>query len=220
MSGRTLVVFAREPKPGLVKTRLARDIGDDAAAELYAAMLRDVFELAAGIEGCRKVICWAAYGAIPAAYGEYPFEHRLQEGQDLGERMAHGFSTVFAEGLSPCCLIGSDSPDLPHSHVTQAFALLESGADAVFGPSDDGGYYLVGMSRLHPELFKGIAWGTAEVLQQSLRRAGLLGLRAAKLTGWYDIDTLDDLNRLLMSGSPAAPHTRNAARLIARKALP
>ncbi|HEX9079949.1 MAG TPA: TIGR04282 family arsenosugar biosynthesis glycosyltransferase [Desulfuromonadaceae bacterium] len=214
-----LVIFAREPVPGRVKTRLAGAMGDPAAAELYAAMLADVLEQAVAIPGVRPFLFWDCGATnIPVLPGPLPGEQFIQEGDDLGRRMANAFGRTFGRGFDACCIIGSDSPDLPPAYIRRAFELLERGAgDAVFGPADDGGYYLIGLRRPCPGLLEEIAWGTSEVLEASLERARGLGLRTSLLEPWYDIDTMGDLRRLLDSPGSSAPRTRRAAaRLLGR----
>ena len=104
-------------------------------------------------------------------------------------------------------LIGSDLPTLPSSHLSAAFEALEAGADLVLGPADDGGYYLIGMSRPTPAVFEGIAWGSARVLQATRAAAAAPGLRVHEIAPWYDVDTAEDLARVA-SGREPAPHTR------------
>lgn len=209
-----LIIFAREPVLGRVKTRLARTVGDLAAAELYRAMLSDVLEQAAALSGVRPLLFWACDDTpIPVSPAFPPMESFDQRGATLGQRMADAFERAFESGCQACCIIGSDSPDLPPEYIRQAFELLERDeADAVFGPAEDGGYYLLGLRRTWRTIFEDIAWGTHGVLATSLERAHELGLRTSLLPLWYDIDTLDDLSRLLdSSGGTSAPRTCEAA---------
>jgi uncharacterized protein len=213
---RGLIVFAREPVPGTVKTRLAASIGAPAASELYAAMLADVLERAVSLADVRVLVFWAQEGEILPRYPDYPqLEMFRQSGTTLGERMANAFSTALASGIRNCCIIGSDSPDLPVENICQAFGILERDqADVVFGPAGDGGYYLLGMKRLWERLFEDIAWSTAQVLAGSCRRAAELNLRAILLPVWHDIDTIDDLRRLAASSGGDAPRTRKVLRTL------
>ncbi|WP_173198212.1 TIGR04282 family arsenosugar biosynthesis glycosyltransferase [Geobacter sp. SVR] len=203
-----LIIFAREPVPGRVKTRLARQVGEQAAADLYAEMLADVVALAASLEDVRPVVFWALENPDVSCPEFSGMGSARQQGACLGERMSDAFERTFADGSELCCIIGSDSPDLPADYVRQAFDVLEQGrADVVFGPSEDGGYYLLGMSRLWPELFEGISWGGPQVLEVSLERARKQGLRAVLLPTWYDIDTAADLERLAQSPDAVACRT-------------
>jgi len=209
-----LIIFAREPVPGRVKTRLARKIGDQAAAELYAAMTKDVLDTVTGLTDVRRLLFWTAenYG-IPAANAFPGFEVFAQQGVSLGDRMFDAFTRAFQGGLKTCCIIGTDSPDLPQRYIGKAFELLDRGdIDVVFGPAEDGGYYLLGLKQACNGFFELIPWGTPRVLDDSLERARHLGLRTALLPKWYDIDTQEDLLCLVASSDDSAPCTRDAIR--------
>lgn len=193
---RVLGVFAKEPRPGTVKSRLAAAIGPDAAARLYEAFLRDFLPRLESLPFARVL-------AFTPDTSE-PFFHRLAGGRfelepqtsgDLGERMAAFFRQRFEIGDKPAVLIGSDSPDLPLDRIDEAFRLLAS-HDLVLGPSDDGGYYLIGMSRMIPEIFTGIDWSTPGVFDQTMRQASTLSVKPALLEPWYDVDEPNDLRRL------------------------
>ena len=213
---RGLIVFARKPVAGLVKTRIARDMGTRAATELYAAMLEDVLERSADLDGVRTLVFWALEAGEPPDYPALPCLEMLKQcGSTLGERMANAFDTAFSSGIESCCIIGSDSPDLPRQHIQQAFRMLERDrTDIVIGPAVDGGYYLLGMKHLWGRLFEDIPWSSAQVLKASCERASELGLKTTLLPGWYDIDTLDDLRKLANTADMEAPRTRRAIRLL------
>ena len=198
---KALIIFAREPVPGLVKTRLARDVGEQVAAELYAAMLDDVLEKVAILEDVRLLVFWATKeGEFPLFPAIPRLEMFEQQGADLGERMAHAFATAFDQGIGKCCIIGSDLPDLPLEFVRQAFLVLEEETtDAVLGPCSDGGYYLVGMRRLYSRLFEDVPWSTSTVFETSLERCREAQLNVGLLPEWHDIDTIEDLRRLALS---------------------
>jgi rSAM/selenodomain-associated transferase 1 len=117
-----------------------------------------------------------------------------QEGQDLGERLIRAFDRLFAAGHDRVAIIGSDSPHLPATHMNEAFELLAS-CDVVFGPSRDGGYYLVALNRPRPELFRDVPWSTDAVLARSLEIAAGADIRTALLPEWCDVDTVADLKR-------------------------
>lgn len=209
-----LIIFAREPLPGRVKTRLAQDVGDQAAAELYAAMLEDVLERAATLDNIRPLLFWSLETDSKPNYATFPHLQMFkQQGATLGDRMAAAFESAFESGIDTCCIIGSDSPDLPVEYIRKAFEHLENDkVDAVFGPAEDGGYYLLGLRHSWPGLFMDIPWSTGVVLDSSIKRAGELGLRTALLPQWYDLDELRDLSRLLESPEASAPHTMKIAR--------
>jgi rSAM/selenodomain-associated transferase 1 len=205
-----LIVFAREPVPGLVKTRLATKLGNQAAADLYETMLQDV------LNGCRKlddidtVVFWEC-GAerLPHLEEKYRCSSRRQTPGNLGQRMQAAFEQMLAEGCDICCIIGSDAPDLPLTYITEAYRLLEEErTGVVFGPASDGGYYLLGLSRMVPQLFSNIPWSSATVLEASLAAARRSGSTTILLPEWQDIDTVEDLSafherkRLSESGGP------------------
>ena len=123
---------------------------------------------------------------------------------------AAAFGQAFRLGATTVAIVGSDSPDLPPDRIGQAYRLLANGqTDAVFGPSEDGGYYLLAMNQLHGELFRGIEWSTGTVLAKSLERAAAAGIRTALLPTWHDVDTAGDLDRPgLLDEGDGAPLTR------------
>lgn len=192
---RGLIVFAREPLPGKVKTRLAASIGDRAAAELYESMLQDVLKTVRELSDVDAVVYWdCREEALPLLADKYRCRSRRQITGDLGERMRGAFEEMFADGSDVCCIIGSDAPDLPLPYLREAYRLLSAPpADVVLGPSLDGGYYLLGLRQICPELFSEIHWGSAAVLAQSLGAAEDSGRFVSLLPLWRDIDTLEDL---------------------------
>lgn len=190
-----LIVFAREPLPGQVKTRLASKIGNSAAAELYENMLRDVIETARQLTGVEAFVYWACDEAsLPRLAEDFSCKSRHQGSGNLGQRMQAAFKEMFANGFQVVCIVGSDAPDLPASYIQEACQLLATlQTDVVFGPCKDGGYYLLGLRQVCTQLFENISWSTADVLEQSLAAARNSGLKTAMLPEWQDIDTLDDL---------------------------
>jgi rSAM/selenodomain-associated transferase 1 len=192
---KSLIIFAREPVPGQVKTRLAASIGELAAAELYETMLLTVLHTCSTLVDVETVVYWACEEkSLPSLAERYQCNSRYQNGGDLGQRMAAAFADMFAEGYDRCCIIGSDAPDLPLSYILQAYRLLElPQTDVVFGPSMDGGYYLLGQRRVWPQLFTDIPWSSKRVLEQSLKAAQNSGLSVTLLPQWQDIDTVEDL---------------------------
>jgi rSAM/selenodomain-associated transferase 1 len=187
--------MARTPEPGRVKTRLARTIGEVAAAEVYRAFLEDL--------GARlgRSPEWRFLWAYEPA--DSSFARDLARGAeafpqtpgDLGARMAGAIGESLRRGFDPVVLVGSDVPHLPATHVAAAIAALGSGADLVLGPVEDGGYCLIGC-RSVPDVFTDVTWGTSEVLAQTLDRAARAGLVVERLSELYDVDEIDDLRRL------------------------
>ncbi len=191
-----LGIFAKEPRAGEVKSRLAAVIGNEPAARLYDAFLRDlVARLPAIAATCVLEYTPATAHAYFAELCGGRFELEPQAAGDLGDRMAAFFGRRFAAGAQRVVLIGSDSPDLPLDRIERAFALLAD-HDVVIGPSHDGGYYLIGLRRLIDELFRNIAWSTHKVFARTMERIRPLGVTHAILDAWYDVDLPDDLNRL------------------------
>jgi rSAM/selenodomain-associated transferase 1 len=190
-----LIVFAREPVPGLVKTRLAAAIGDRAAAELYETMLQDVLKTCRQLDDVETVVFWACEEeSLPRLAERYRCSSRRQSPGDLGQRMQSAFADMFSNGCELCCIIGSDAPDVPLSYIQKAYAVLETQrSNVVFGPSRDGGYYLLGLRQVWPLLFTKIPWSSADVLEESLAAARDSGAIVTLLPEWQDIDTVEDL---------------------------
>ena len=195
-SKKTLLVFARKPRPGAVKTRLTPPLSPEEAAELYRCMIQDTLASQGNVAGVETVICFeegpGAQDYFAALATGLPL--RAQEGEGLTERLTAAFAAAFRDGAASVAAIGSDAPDLPPELIAEAFQRLESAqADVVFGPTGDGGYYLVALGKFHPALFADIPWSTDQVLVNSLARAAEAGLRTALLPPWHDIDTVEDL---------------------------
>ncbi len=192
---RHLIIMAKEPVPGKVKTRLAPPFSPEEAARLYRCLLEDTVDLVRSIPGARGGVAFSPASAagwfrslMPAGFLLLP-----QPRGGLGNRLEKIFQTMFAGGARAACLINSDGPDLPPAYLGEAFRLLEEdGVDAVFGPNPDGGYYLVGLRAAAP-IFRGIPWSTGRVLEVSLAKARRAELQTATLPPWPDLDTLEDL---------------------------
>jgi uncharacterized protein len=217
---KALLIFARRPNPGKVKTRLVPPLSPEQAAELYGCMLGDVLVKAAALSHIDGRFLF--YEEADEA-GEFFAGRSLgmsclpQRGKDLGERMAAAFHAVFDSGYGSAVIIGTDAPDLPVRFIESAFDLLEREAsDAVFGPCEDGGYYLVGLKRLCHPLFRDVPWSTNNVLQVSLQRAREAGIAVSLLPPWHDVDTAADLKRreLYLDGN-GARFTRDYLRKLA-----
>jgi len=187
-----------------VKTRLSPPLSPEAAARLYQAFLEDVLEVARRLPGLTLALAYSPESAAPFFRGLVPPEVRLfpQTGADLGERMHRAFEWACAADFEAVLLRGADTPDLPEEVILEGDAALKEGrAQVVLGPSRDGGYYLVGLTRPQPELFQGPAWSTPGVLEETLSRARALSLTVHLLPPWEDIDTFPDLEAFL-----ARPH--------------
>lgn len=194
---RHIVVFAKAPQAGRVKTRLCPPLAPAQAAALAEAFLLDVLELCTGLPGYRRTLAYTPRGTraqMRALAGE-GWRLVLQRGRDLGERLARVFSDLLAEAPSRTLIVGADSPHLPPETLQAADAALGE-ADMVLGPSDDGGFYLIGLSRWRPGLLDEIRWSTEHALADALRRARKLGLTWQLLERDYDVDEVTSLVRL------------------------
>jgi len=195
-SKQLLVVVAKTPQPGEVKTRLLTELTPTEATDLYSCFIRDRIREISRLQGVDLAIAYTPEGSKSyfAPFLSNGFQLFAQQGKDLGERLHNIFVQKLAQGYRAVTIIDSDTPDLPRTLVAQAFQWLASeSVDAVFGPCEDGGYYLVGLRQTQSELFTGIPWSTARVLPLSLQRAAALGLRTRLLPQWNDLDTADDL---------------------------
>lgn len=189
-------MVAKKPVPGKVKTRLSPEISPEEAAVIYQCMLEDKIKEFSTLTGIDLAIAFTPTNAKDAfvSFSRLGFALFAQKGKDLGERLSNIFVDKFTAGYQAVIVIGSDSPDLPKSTVQEAFHLLLSeSSDVVFGPCYDGGYYLIGMRKPYPELFKNIPWSTANVLEATLERARKIGIKAELLSWWNDLDTFEDL---------------------------
>ena len=195
-AGRTLIVFAKVPRPGRVKTRLAAAIGDARAASLYRVMGRRVLDGVRG--GDYRLVAYIdpahELDAARAWLGAAGADFRAQEGGDLGERLVDAFRREFRRARRVCA-IGTDAPAVDRRVVEGAFAELSS-SDLVLGPALDGGYYLIGATGYWPDLFRDVPWSTEDVMTATLARARALKLRTATLEPLPDIDTIEDLERV------------------------
>ena len=194
-----LVIYARPPLPGQVKTRMQPRLGPEESAALYAAMLSDLMERApAAVSAIASTsIAWSSpyepAGEMAALARGLSSE--VQQGDDLGERMARTLQDKLQHGCRRVVIIGSDSPMLPSSYLLRAFDALTR-ADIVLGPADDGGYYLLGARRLHLALLRDMPWSTAQVLPITRRRIHKQGISSEELPPWRDVDTWEDVMRL------------------------
>ena len=189
-----LVIMAKNPVPGRVKTRLSPPLLQTEAAEVYRCFLADRLAEMSALEGIDLALAYtpAEAQATFALLTPEPFRLLAQRGASLSEKLVNLFRDTFAEGYRLAAVTDSDTPDLSCVIMRQAFGLLAS-ADVVFGPCQDGGYYLIGMNQDRPELFQEIPWSKDNVLTVSLKKAAELGLETALLPPQNDVDTYEDL---------------------------
>ncbi len=191
-----LLILAKYPEPGAVMTRLCPPLSPDDAARLQRS--------------CLRLLCERAFRAWPVQpkliFSPDDAEDRFRElvgpfiparpqGEgDLGERMLHAAQTSFADGADEVILVGSDSPTMPAARITDVQRELQK-HDAVIGPCDDGGFYVLGLKKTHDEMFSDIAWGGDQACAQTIQRLKSCGLKTTSIDPWYDIDRIDDLRR-------------------------
>lgn len=197
---RTLGMFAKQPIPGRVKTRLAADWGNERAAALYECFVRDLLDKFA-TAGDRRIIGFAPASDESRQWFTKSSEQAAEDSWtlwpqpelDLGGRMANYFETWTESAEQRTILIGSDSPSLPVEYLEQAWQLLEEN-DCVLGPATDGGYYLVGLRGTITDFaapFNGVEWSTAEVLSRTVELLKTHDLSLGLLPPWYDVDSAE-----------------------------
>ncbi len=195
-SAKLLVVVAKEPVPGKVKTRFIPQLSPADAAGLYRCSLHDRITEISALNGVDRAIAYTPEDARDT-FTELSldgFELFAQRGKGLGERLNNIFQDNLARGYQAVSIVDSDSPDLPRSIINESFGLLLSKqAEVVLGPCHDGGYYLVGLRKPYPELFRNIPWSTKNVLSTTLEKAGKMGLNVRLLSRWNDLDTFEDI---------------------------
>lgn len=208
---RRLGVLAKRTAEGQVKTRLSPALPAALAARLHAAMLEDTLAAANAARVDARELFLAGPGEPPPA--DEGWTLREQADGDLGVRLAAAFDVMLGAPGSQAVAIGADSPDLDAAALERAFAALDT-HDVVLGPAADGGYWLIGLTRPAPELFRDIPWSTESVYEETRVRAAALGLRVATLETLADIDTPADLAAWIgaatCDASPRAPATRRA----------
>ena len=191
LSTTALVIFVRNPVLGQVKTRLAKDIGDERACAIYLQLLEHTLQITRGIS-FRKFIYYADEVSDYDLWSVPGYTKRKQNGNDLGERMLNSFKELFEQGFNRIIIIGSDCLQIQTEHLQEAVVLLESNA-AVIGPASDGGYYLLGLTKLYPDLFVNKPWSTDQVFAKTIYDFNNLGISYALLEELSDIDDITDL---------------------------
>lgn len=186
-----LIIFVKNPELGTVKTRLAATVGNEVALAIYYQLLRKTRE-ATGLVATDKVVYYNQYIDRDDLWENERYAKACQKGDDLGERMKNAFAKAFEDGYEKVCIIGSDLMDISCQLIREAFQQLEN-ADAVVGPSKDGGYYLLGMSHFIPQLFENKAWSTDEVFISTIDDLNDLDLKYRELPVLNDVDTEKDL---------------------------
>ncbi|MDG3584023.1 TIGR04282 family arsenosugar biosynthesis glycosyltransferase [Galbibacter pacificus] len=184
-----LIIFTRNPRLGKVKTRLAKTIGNKKALEIYTLLLKKTAEVTAKVKADR-VVYYSEDIVEDAVWSPAYFSKKIQKGNDLGERMMQAFKENFSKGYKNAVIIGSDMFDITPNHIEEAFQKLNT-HNAVIGPAQDGGYYLLGLKKMHAELFQHKKWGTNSVLRDTLE--DLKTVDVALLEELNDIDEYNDI---------------------------
>ncbi|MGB1800060.1 MAG: TIGR04282 family arsenosugar biosynthesis glycosyltransferase [Gammaproteobacteria bacterium] len=190
-----LIIFAKSPEPGRVKTRLITDIGVDAATKLYKELLTRTLTTSINSTFTEKQL-WLSGVTENSFFDSYKqagkFKFKQQAGKDLGERMCNAFENVLSE-YDYAVIIGCDCPGLTNDDLKLAADMLESDRDMVLGPAEDGGYYLIALKKNYAELFSGIEWGGENVFSKTMLIAENLGLSVGLLEKRNDVDRVTDI---------------------------
>lgn len=208
----TLLVVAKQPSPGKTKTRLCPPLNGQQAADLYECFLRDTLDIMRQVPNTQRVIGYLSENGREYFQALAPeMELMGQVGESLGERLANLLSAALTNGAEKAVVMDSDSPTLPPHYLAMAFEQLDR-ADVVVGPTEDGGYYLIGMKRPIPHLLRDVQMSTPHVLRDTLELAQKSGVSVALLPTWYDVDRQADLERLQAelthSNSAIGAHSR------------
>ncbi len=210
---KVIIIFAKEPVPGRVKTRLAEEVGAETAARLYETFVEKTLQLCAELEGVDRILFYdppESHAYFSDLGSKWDIEIRAQHGESLGDRMRAAFRMVFDLGYKCAAIVGTDSPTLPLPYLEKIFELCDQ-TGFVLGPATDGGYYAIALSSPEDALFTDIPWSTSQVLPATLLKAKQLGRPYVLLPPWSDIDRLSDLDQsggmrgLGMNGDSIAP---------------
>ncbi len=183
-----LIIFTRNPELGKVKTRLAKSVGNQKALDIYKFLLQRTKEVTLQVD-CDKTVFYSQEIAQNDIWN-LEFSKEIQTGNDLGEKMQNAFSSAFEKGYEKVAIIGSDLYDLEPHHISEAFEKLDS-HDVVMGPAQDGGYYLLGLKEVYPNIFQNKEWGTSTVRKDTLNDLQKVSLHL--LEELNDVDVIDDI---------------------------
>jgi len=190
-----LIIFAKAPIPGEVKTRLCPPLDEEEAASLHGSLVLDAIERTKGLQGVSLYVAGTPdldHPFFKVLEGRYGAKLLPQRGPDVGARMQQAMQDAFDQGAKDVLLTGTDLPTLPRANLVEALTLIKKHG-AVLGPTTDGGYYLIGLRKMAPDLFQGIAWSTASVCAETKKKIEAAGLSLGLLPECRDVDTLDDL---------------------------
>ena len=191
MKSNAIIIFVRNPILGKVKTRLAKTIGDIEALKVYNSLLEHTMQQTENLT-CDKFLFYDTIVGQNDIFDNNKYIKKIQTGNDLGEKMENAFQELFQIGYKNIIIIGSDLFDLNTNHIENAFLKMEN-HEVVIGPAEDGGYYLLGLKKIIPLIFKNKNWGTETVLKQTLEN--LTTFNVSFLETLNDIDTFEDLEK-------------------------
>lgn len=189
MTKNLIIVFVRNPELGKVKTRLSKTIGEKDALKIYTILLKHTESVLHRVSS-DKVVYYSEEIQYNDLWSDTQYQKKRQKGNDLGARMQNAFETAFKEGYEKVVIVGSDLFDLKPTHIENAFKSLENN-EVVLGPSLDGGYYLLGMKKMHSVVFKNKQWGTDSILESTLKNLEQKNVKL--LEALNDIDTFENL---------------------------
>lgn len=213
-----LIVVAKQPAPGLTKTRLSPPLSLEQASALYECFLRDTLDQMRRVDEVQRVIAYLPLEAEELFHHLAPdFQLTPQDGIDLGIRLDNALNLYLSRGCKRVVIMDSDSPTLPPTYLSQAFAVLQDGADVTLGPCDDGGYYLIGINKPAPRLLREVRMSTSSVAADTIALAKEEGLRISLLPTWYDVDDADSLFRLAKELETLDPQTASYTRQYLRE---
>ena len=193
-----MILFAKSPVPGRVKTRLAQTIGQEAAAQLHTAFVADCLVLASELARVSHIDIELHTDVETDAWSSFAVTNCLQTSGDLGVRMLSALRNALAAGRPQAMITGTDSPTLPLVYLQQ---LLNLDADVALGPTEDGGYYAISCRRVADEMFRSVNWSTESTLSDTMASCVLAGLSVGQGSLWYDVDDFRDFERLAAEGN-------------------
>jgi rSAM/selenodomain-associated transferase 1 len=196
-----IILFSKAPVPGRVKTRLQPALSAEEAASLHTAF---VWDMIARLQSLSAALLELHTDIATDAWADAGVAQRIQFEGGLQLKMLHALEEGLSSGHPRALVVGSDAPTLPAGHIA---ALLASRADVALGPTDDGGFYAISCSRTHPDMFQDVEWSCPSTLDQTVRAIKACGLTVELGPRWFDVDELEDLERLVQS--PDLPeHTK------------
>ena len=186
-----IIIFTRNPELGKVKKRLSKTVGPKTALDIYKLLLKDTEKTVRGIN-CDKTVYYSNSIQEDDIWDVSVYQKHKQKGADLGERMCNAFKQGFNDGYKKIILIGTDLPDISEQIIQNSLDALNNN-NVVFGPAEDGGYYLVGLSKFHQCIFENKAWSTSNLLENTLKELKQKKIGVSLIETLNDIDTFEDL---------------------------